>query len=60
MLKEYDDKNGIPLSAVITPARTHDIKAVTEMLSITQLSNDLLYYLIQTEIKKKKTATSMS
>ena len=26
------DKNGIPLSAVITPASTHDIKAVTEVM----------------------------
>jgi putative transposase len=26
------DKNGIPLSAVITPARTHDTKTVTEVM----------------------------
>jgi IS5 family transposase len=26
------DKNGIPISAVITPANTHDIKAVTDVL----------------------------
>ncbi len=28
------DKKGIPLSAVITSASTHDIKAVTKMLWI--------------------------
>jgi IS5 family transposase len=26
------DKKGIPLSAVITPASTHDVKAVTEVV----------------------------
>jgi hypothetical protein len=26
------DKNGIPISAVITPASTHDIKAVTDVI----------------------------
>jgi putative transposase len=26
------DKNGIPISAVITPASTHDIKAVTDVM----------------------------
>jgi IS5 family transposase len=26
------DKNGIPLSVVITPANTHDIKAVTDVI----------------------------
>lgn len=26
------DKNGIPISAVITPASTHDIKAVTDVV----------------------------
>ena len=41
------DKKGIPLSVVITSASTHDIKAVTKMLLIMQLSNDLLYHLLE-------------
>jgi hypothetical protein len=41
------DKNGIPLSANITSANIHDIKAVTKMLSIMQFSIDILNYLSQ-------------
>jgi hypothetical protein len=32
------DKQGIPLSAIISSASTHDMKAVTKMLLIIQLS----------------------
>ena len=34
------DKKGIPLSAVISSANTHDIKLVTKMLLIMWLSGD--------------------
>jgi hypothetical protein len=37
------DKKGIPLSVVITSVSTHDIKSVTKMLSIMQLSSELIY-----------------
>jgi hypothetical protein len=29
---DLTDKNGIPISAVITPASTHNIKAVTDVV----------------------------
>jgi Transposase DDE domain len=41
------DKKGIPLSTVITSANTHDIKAVTKMLSTIPFSFDLLNRLSQ-------------
>jgi len=43
---DLTDKNGILLSAVITSANKRDIKAVTKMLSIILLSNDLLNHLL--------------
>ncbi len=39
-------RNGIPLSAVITSANTHDIKAVTDVIDNTVLSDELLYHLV--------------
>ena len=36
------DKNGIPLSAVIAPASTHDIKAVTEVVDNTVIGQPVL------------------
>ena len=41
------DKQGIPLSAVISSASTHDIKAVTKMLLIIQLSKENLHHISQ-------------
>ncbi len=41
------DKNGIPLSTVITSASTHDIKAVTKMLLIIQLSKENPHHISQ-------------
>jgi hypothetical protein len=42
------DKKGIPLlSAVITSASKHDIKAVTKMLLIIRLLNELLNHPFQ-------------
>ena len=41
------DKQGIPLSAVISSASTHDIKAVTKMLLIIQLSKENLHQISQ-------------
>ena len=41
------DKQGIPLSAVISSASTNDIKAVTKMLLIIQLSKENLHYISQ-------------
>ena len=40
---DLTDKKGIPLSVVITSVSTHDIKSVTKMLSIMQLSSELIY-----------------
>ena len=53
------DKKGIPLSAVISPANTHDIKLVTDVVDCIVIKRPSSSS-IQTEIKKKKTATSMS
>ena len=39
LLKEYDDKEGIPLSVVITSASTHNIKAVTDVIDNTVILN---------------------
>ena len=36
------DKNGIPLSAVIAPASTHDIKAATELIDNTVIGQPVL------------------
>src|SRR6478752_1152917 len=41
------DKQGIPLSAVISSASTNDIKAVTKMLLIIQLSKENLHHISQ-------------
>src|SRR6476619_1728372 len=41
------DKQGIPLSAIISSASTHDIKAVTKMLLIIQLSKENLHHISQ-------------
>ncbi len=55
------DKQGIPLSAVISPASTHDIKLVTYVVDCIVIKRPIIIIIIQTEIKKKKTAaTSMS
>ena len=54
------DKKGIPLSAVISPANTHDIKLVTDVVDCIVIKRPSIIIIIQTEIKKKKTATSMS
>ena len=54
------DKNGVPLSSDYDiPASTHDIKAVTEMLLIIQLSHDLLYHLSQ-KIEEQREESSIS
>jgi len=39
---DLTDKKGIPLSAVVTSANTHDIKSVTDVID-NLLSNDILY-----------------
>ena len=41
------DKQGIPLSAVISSAIIHDIKAVTKMLLIIQLSTENFHHISQ-------------
>jgi len=41
------DKQGIPLSAVISSAIIHDIKAVTKMLLIIQLSKENPHHISQ-------------
>ena len=41
------DKQGIPLSAIISPASTHDIKLVTKMLLIIKLSKENLHHISQ-------------
>ena len=40
-------KHGIPLSAIISSACTHDIKAVTKMLLIIQLSKENPHHISQ-------------
>ena len=56
------DKEGIPLSAVISSASTHDIKLVIDMVDNSVIKKPSS--VIQTEIKKKgkkeKVTTSMS
>ena len=56
------DKEGIPLSAVISSASTHDIKLVIDMVDNSVIKRAVI--IIQTEIKKKgkkeKVTTSMS
>ena len=56
------DKEGIPLSAVISSASTHDIKLVIDMVDNSVIKRPSV--IIQTEIKKKgkkeKVTTSMS
>ena len=53
------DKKGIPLSAVISPANTHDIKLVTDVVDCIVIKRPSSSS-SKREIKKKKTATSMS
>ena len=56
------DKEGIPLSAVISSASTHDIKLVIDMVDNSVIKR--LIIIIQTQIEKKgkkeKVTTSMS
>ena len=56
------DKEGIPLSAVISSASTHDIKLVIDMVDNSVIKRP--YIIIQTQIEKKgkkeKVTTSMS
>jgi hypothetical protein len=35
------DKNGIPLSAIVTSVSIHDVKLVTKVILIMQVSNNL-------------------
>ena len=52
------DTKGIPLSAVISSASTHDIKLVTDVMDNTIIKDD--HHHQQNEIiQKKKTATPM-
>jgi len=41
------DKNGIPLSAIITSASTHDLKSVTDIIDNTVVLNRHSNYLSQ-------------
>ena len=56
------DKEGIPLSAVISSASTHDIKLVIDMVDNSVIKKAVI--IIQTQIEKKgkkeKVTTSMS
>ena len=56
------DKEGIPLSAVISSASTHDIKLVIDMVDNSVIKKTVI--IIQTQIEKKgkkeKVTTSMS
>ena len=49
------DKNGIPLSAVITSASTHDIKAVTEVIdnAVIKRPTSIVIQLQKTETTKQ-------
>ena len=47
------DKNGIPISAVITPASTHDIKAVTDVIDNAVVKRPSSPSLIKTKITKQ-------
>ena len=55
------DKKGIPLSAVISSASTHDIKLVTDVVDNTVIKRPDHHHLDpKQEEKKKTTTTSMS
>ena len=53
------DKKGIPLSAVISSASTHDIKLVTDVVDNAVIKTTDRHH-INLNRKKKKTTTSMS
>ena len=51
------DKNGIPLSAVITSASTHDIKAVTEVIDNAVIKTTNINSLIPQKTRIRTTAS---
>ena len=51
------DKNGIPLSAVITPANTHDIKAVTDVIDNAVVKRPILF--LSTKKRRKRSNISI-
>jgi IS5 family transposase len=48
------DKNGIPLSVVITSASTHDIKAVTDVIDNAVIQRPVIASLSTTKERKSK------
>ena len=56
------DKKGIPLSAVITSANTHDIKAVTNVIDNAVIKRPIYYHAhsYKQQNKRKTSPTSMS
>ena len=54
------DKNGIPLSVVITSASTHDIKAVTDVMDYAVIKRPSFIILSKEKDKKKTLSASMS
>ena len=54
------DKKGIPISAVISSASTHDIKLITDVVDNAVVKRPSTHKTKKTGRKKKKTSTSMS
>ena len=54
------DKKGIPLSAVITSASTHDIKAVTDVIDNAVIHRPFESSFTKKKTRKKASSASMS